>query len=244
MLNGFINKMFKWRHLGMIMLFYLVGCLSCQRPVEERLIKDNYVLSFKVLDTDFSKGRLGLQQEVVLQDLVRLHGHLCDGLIEGALALDYGLRRRLYPDGVIDRTNTRIVSRSSPCLADAAILLTGARYQYGTFFVNDDISGLYIVGKSDQTSAFLIKRKPGVKPVIIDKLGALAVAGELSPCALDSLRLLEDAYGQFLLQAENWDQFFEVISLESFNWDIPVSNNFIKTDILNKDLPACSIMIN
>ena len=228
---------------NIVLLFGYSAILGCQRSENDRNVSEARQLVFKVVDTDFSKGRLGYRQDITIPDFVKLHGHLCDGLIEGAMALDYGLHH-LYPEGVIDRTNTRIVSRSSPCLADAAILLTGARYQYGTFFVSDDISGLYIVGKSDQPSAFSIRRKPGVKPVIIDKLGALAIAGELSPCALDSLRVLEDAYGQFLLSAEKPDQFFEVVSLDTFNWGIPVSNDFVKTDILNKDLPVCSTMIN
>lgn len=46
-------------------------------------------LSFRVIDTDFSKGRLGFQQEIELDDLVKFHGHLCDGLVVGTKALNY-----------------------------------------------------------------------------------------------------------------------------------------------------------
>lgn len=83
--------------------------------------------SIKVNDTDFSKGRLGNIQPVDLQDLSKFHGHLCDGLAEGFLALQQALYE-LYPDSIIDRTNTRIVSKPSPCLTDVAIYLTGGRY--------------------------------------------------------------------------------------------------------------------
>ena len=92
----------------------------------------------EVIDTDFSKGQLTNIQNVKYDDLVKFHGHSCDGLLEGMQALQVGLKV-LYPDGIVDRTNTRIISRSSPCLTDAAIYLTGGRYQYNTFYVTDSI---------------------------------------------------------------------------------------------------------
>ena len=63
-----------------------------------------------VNDTDFSKGKLGNIQKIKVNDVAKLHGHVCDGLIEGFLALDFGLKQ-VYPDGIVDRTNTRIVSK-------------------------------------------------------------------------------------------------------------------------------------
>lgn len=41
----------------------------------------------KVLDTDFSKGRLQNVQIITLNDAVKMHGHLCDGLVIGFLGL-------------------------------------------------------------------------------------------------------------------------------------------------------------
>ncbi|WP_394331308.1 FmdE family protein [Pricia antarctica] len=41
-------------------------------------------------------------------DLVKFHGHLCDGLVVGHLALQLAMHE-LYPDGIIDRT--RILNR-------------------------------------------------------------------------------------------------------------------------------------
>lgn len=48
--------------------------------------------SIKVLDTDFSKGRLQNIQTITLNDAIKLHGHLCDGLVVGFL----GLKETLY----------------------------------------------------------------------------------------------------------------------------------------------------
>lgn len=110
-------------------------------------------ISFKTNDTDFSKGRLGFHQEVELDDLVKFHGHLCDGLVVGAMGLNQALEA-LFPEGLIDRTDLRIVSKSSPCLTDVAVYLTGARYQFGTFYVDNAIDGMYIVQKISDGKSF------------------------------------------------------------------------------------------
>jgi acetolactate decarboxylase len=216
-------------------ILLLAGCEVSEPPIEPG---SKLPFSIQVNDTDFSKGRLGYRQELVFDDLVRLHGHPCDGLIEGALALRFGLKQ-LYPDDIIDRTNTRVVSRSSPCLADAALLLSGARYQYGTYFVSDDIPGLYVIGRTDKEEAFVLRRKDGVKPPLIDVLGNRAIAGTLSPCGLDSLRLMEEDYARFLVDTKDLSTLFEVEKLENFNWSLPLNNTFLKTDILNKNAAAC-----
>lgn len=118
---------------------WLAACgISSQQLDDDAYLQDQHVI--RVVDTDFSKGRLGLEHEVRLQDVEKFHGHLCDGLVVGFLALEEGLKV-LYPEGVVDRTNTRIVSKSAPCLSDVAMYLTGGRYQYNTFFVDNQIKG-------------------------------------------------------------------------------------------------------
>lgn len=87
---------------------------------------------FTVTDTDFSKGYRMHEQQVTLDDLARFHGHLCDGLVVGALAMDQ-VMKQMYPNEAIDRTNLRVVSAPSPCLTDVAIYLTGGRYQFNSF---------------------------------------------------------------------------------------------------------------
>lgn len=75
---------------------------------------------FETIDTDFSKGRLNHKQTITINDLEKFHGHLCDGLVVGALAVQEAMKE-LYPNEPIDRTNLRIVSKPSPCLTDVAI---------------------------------------------------------------------------------------------------------------------------
>ncbi|WP_250631275.1 formylmethanofuran dehydrogenase subunit E family protein [Rhodoflexus caldus] len=194
--------------------------------------------TLKVNDTDFSKGRLGNIQTVELQDLVKFHGHLCDGLVEGFVALQYGLYQ-LFPDSLIDRTNLRIVSKPSPCLTDVAVYLTGARYQFGTFYVSNDFEGLYVVQRIDNAKTVNILRMPNVKPEIIDLMGKQAIAGNLAPCDLEKLRRLEDDYTLFLQQNKP-ENLFELKILNEFVWQPVLKNDFIKTDILNKNAERCN----
>jgi acetolactate decarboxylase len=190
-----------------------------------------------VLDTDFSKGRLTHVQTITLDDLVRFHGHRCDGLVVGYLGLREALHR-LYPDYLVDRTNTRIVSRSSPCLTDAAVYLTGGRYQYNTFFVSDTLRYLFMVQRIDNGQAFGVNLKPGIKPAAIDTLGQLAAQGLLDACALDSLQRLEDAFMEALIALDPRDVFV-LTPLPEAPWAPRLDGTFRKTDIVNKALEAC-----
>lgn len=68
-----------------------------------------------VRDTDGALGRLSLQpKELTLEDVARIHGHLCDGLAIAWVELGAGLRS-LFPDEVVDRTDLRAVSKNGPC---------------------------------------------------------------------------------------------------------------------------------
>lgn len=192
---------------------------------------------FMVVDTDFSKGRLGHRQQINLNDLVKFHGHLCDGLVVGAQAMQLGLNH-LFPDGIVDRTNIRIVSKSSPCLADVAIYLTGGRYQYNTYYTNDSIDGLFIIQRLDNNMAVVVKLNAGVKPTDIDSLGALAVKQELSACALDSLKKIEDDFTMFLLKSDP-KLHFNVQEVKDFSWQ-PSLKVFPKTDVINKHIGKCT----
>jgi acetolactate decarboxylase len=190
-----------------------------------------------VNDTDFSKGRLGNIQQINLDDIQKLHGHLCDGLIEGYLALNLALEI-LYEGKPFDRTNTRIVSKSSPCLTDVAIYLTGGRYQFNTFYVDNTIEGMYMVQRIDNQKTIQVKRKTGVKPSIIDQMGAKAIRGELAACDIDSLKNHEDAYSAKLLKS-NPIELFELEEIKDFKWKSPLKKPFVKTDTLNKNMIEC-----
>lgn len=193
--------------------------------------------SVKVLDTDFSKGRLQNVQTISLNDAVKLHGHLCDGLVVGFLGLKETMYK-LYADSIIDRTNNRIVSKPSPCLTDIAIFMTGARYQYNTFYVSDSINYQFIVQRVDNEKTYGVKLKTGLMPSAIDSLGKLATKGDLDACGIDSLRKLESEFSSFLL-SRNPKDLFIINEIKNYKWLPILKGSFLKTDVLNKKLKNC-----
>lgn len=192
---------------------------------------------FETIDTDFSKGRLNHKQKITINDLEKFHGHLCDGLVVGALAVQEAMKE-LYPNEPIDRTNLRIVSKPSPCLTDVAIYLTGGRYQFNTFYVDTDFEGLYIIQRIDDLKTVSVSLNKGVKPTVIDSLGNIAIQQNLSPCDIDHLRKLEDDFTQTLIQSDP-TKLFTVKEILNFQWNPKIENDYLKTDILNKNLPDC-----
>jgi acetolactate decarboxylase len=207
--------------------FFLVAILFS-------IINIAYPQKIKVIDTDFSKGKLAHIQTIRYSDLVKFHGHSCDGLLEGWQALELALNK-LYPEGIIDRTNTRIVCKPSPCIADVAIFLTGGRYQYNTFYVSKDFEGLYIVQRIDNGLTIQVLRNDNVKPAAIDSLGNLAIMQKLSYEELQNLRKLEDQYAAYLRKTPSNENFTLRILL-NFQWNPILNNEFIKTDIINKHI--------
>ena len=91
-----------------------------------------YMPEFKVIDTESSHGRYSDRTKIItFVDLIKFHGHGCDGLFRGMYAMYVGLSS-LFPNGIIDRTDLRVISRNSPCLGDVASYLTGGRVRFGT----------------------------------------------------------------------------------------------------------------
>lgn len=217
------------KYLILILLFIL-GC-SQKEDLNKVIIK--------TVDTYFSKGRLGLEHNIRLNDLENFHGHLCDGLIVGFQGLSEAFEV-LYPNGIIDRTNTRIVSKPSPCLTDAAIYLTGGRYQFNTFYVSNNIEGLFVVQRMDTKKAVVVNLNKGVKPKEIDQLGNLAAKGELASCDLDKLKKMEDDFSEYLLLS-NPSENFTIREVTDFKWDPVLQNDFVKTDVINKNISICNL---
>lgn len=142
--------------------------------------------------------------------------------------------KELYPDGIIDRTNTRVISKPSPCLTDAAIYITGGRYQYNSFYVSNDFEGLYIIQRIDNKKTIQVIRNKGVKPMVIDSLGNLAIEQKLYYEQLQDLRKLEEKYAQFLRNTPPNNN-FTAKEIKDYNWNPLLKSDFIKTDIINKN---------
>jgi acetolactate decarboxylase len=227
-----MNQLENLRIAKFIGFVFFLAFISCNSEISEP-----QSLSFETIDTDFSKGRLTHKQKITINDLEKFHGHLCDGLVVGALAMQEAMKE-LYPNQPIDRTNLRIVSKPSPCLTDVAIYLTGGRYQFNTFYVDAAFEGLFIIQRIDNLKTVSVSLNNGVKPTAIDSLGNIAIQQKLSPCDIDHLRKLEDDFTQFLIQSDP-KKLFTVKEIQHFEWQPKTKNDYLKTDIINKNLPDC-----
>lgn len=241
-----MQKLISMKTTMFVLLLPILGCItldSCQQQSEAAtttaaLVPASAGPVLHVIDTDFSKGRLGQRHEIALDDVARFHGHLCDGLVAGFLAFDLAAKE-LFPEGVVDRTNLRLISIAAPCISDVAAYCGGGRIQYNTLWIDPGLKGFFVLQRLDNGQAVRVGFKPGVKPAIIGQMGNKAVARQLSPCGLDSLRALEDEFSAHMLASEPED-LFELEHLDSVKWNPPYVYPFVKTDVLNKDMPPCT----
>lgn len=144
--------------------------------------------SILVRDTESAVGRLSAKpKEIGLKDLARMHGHLCDGLVISFVELKAALLR-LFPDGVVDRTDLRVVSKNGPCWVDAAAWLTGARINFQTLRLDNAVGDGFIVQKISTGEAWEVRLKPGVFPepqaALENRIREMRAAGQ-PPSAAD-----------------------------------------------------------
>jgi hypothetical protein len=122
---------------------------------------------FEVLDSRSPQGRLDTRPKTVtMDDLVRFHGHACDGLVRGAYAMR-ALADVAFPGKPFDRTDLRIVSKNSPCLGDVAAYLTGARVRYGTHRLDDSLGVGFIIQVISTGETWEVREEPGFLPPLL-----------------------------------------------------------------------------
>lgn len=126
-----------------------------------------YAPVFEILATRGTEGRYySNTYAVTLKDLIKWHGHDCEGTVHAAnaakLAFDI-----LFPDGIVDRSVLGGISGTSPCWSDAVAFLTGARVQYGNlgFFKNKDYGHAILLYRQDTGMAVLATWKKGINNI-------------------------------------------------------------------------------
>ncbi len=199
---------------------------------------DEHLPSFRVLDTESSHGRYSSTTKVVrFDDVVKFHGHACDGLYRGIYALSVAFSI-LFPDGTIDRTDLRVVSRNSPCIGDAASYLTGARVRFGTQDVTNQPGVWYIIQKISTGVTVQVTEEAGFFPAEISNAEmALASASEENlPALLDHLKELQDSWvKETLLQTMPKDHYHAKVI--EYDWkEVPYANKGTRTDVIFKNV--------
>ena len=193
---------------------------------------------FTVLDTESSHGRYSQStKEITFDDLVKFHGHACDGLYRGTYALSVAFKI-LFPNGVIDRTDLRAISRNSPCLGDAASYLTGARIRFGTQDVMSEPGVWYILQRISTGEAVEVNEERGFFPAEISDIESSLVSAtrEELPSKLDHLKSLQDNWVENTLLKTRPEDHYHAGKIE-YKWkEVPYANKGIRTDVIFKDV--------
>jgi len=227
--------------IGAVML--LTGCVSAPPSANETadwyypdwMARAPCAPVFTVRDTESSLGPYARQTKTItLKDLVKMHGHPCDGLVTAACALSVGLRE-LYPDGVIDRTDTGGICNNSPCYGDVVEYLTGGRIRFATQKIDPGLGNEFILYRFSTHQALKVALKPGVFPVEVSRLETRIRRGDFSPSDMRRCQQMEWDYARALLQHPLAES-FTVTPLANFTWQPDAYEHLGKRgDIINKN---------
>ena len=193
---------------------------------------------FHVRDTESSHGRYSDDiKEISFSDLVKFHGHACDGLYRGVYALSAAFKV-LLPDGIIDRTDIRALSRNSPCLGDAVSYLTGARVRFGTQDVLNRSGVWYMLQIISTQDSVEVTEDPDFFPSEISdtETSLPGYGGKELSVMLDKLKEMQNRWIEETFLRTKPEEHYYARKIE-FKWnEVPYSNKGIRTDILFKDV--------
>jgi formylmethanofuran dehydrogenase subunit E len=196
--------------------------------------------AIQVLDTDSALGRYSLRpKEVGLKDLARIHGHLCDGLVIGFVGIK-AVFDRLFPSGIVDRTDLRAVSKNGPCWVDTVAFMTGARINFQTLRIDNTVGDGFIIQQISTGETYAVHLKTGVFPepqtALERRVRTARTQGlPVSAADIDDVEEMSNALSRRLLN-ERAEEVFDVQRLEGYRF---VSNDLsgARGDIVNKDMP-------
>jgi len=195
-----------------------------------------YAPTFQVLDTESSLGPYAEKTKTItLKDLVKMHGHPCDGLVTAACGLSFGLKE-LYPDGVVDRTDTCCITNNSPCFGDVAAYLTGGRIRFGTQKIDPNMGNEFIVYRISTQQAIKVSLKNGVFP---EKLACLENKVKSGNFTIEQMRECQRLGWDFAKNISNrpLEESFVVKKIRGFSWK---PDSYIhkgsRGDVINKNV--------
>jgi formylmethanofuran dehydrogenase subunit E len=195
-----------------------------------------------VLDTDSALGRRNLHSKrITLKDMARLHGHFCDGLVTAWVELSAALRA-LFPDGVVDRTDVRVVSKNGPCWADVGAWMTGARINQGTLMLDNSVGDGFIVQRISTGKAVRVALRQGVYPAQLTALEqsirSRRARGEaVAPVEIDRFERGANEYSRKLLNTAP-DQAVMLELLTDYHFPDHSQNPLApRSDTINRDTP-------
>lgn len=121
------------------------------------------------------------------------------GLAEGAVALKVAFDR-LFPDGVVDRTDLRIASNNSACGGDVAAYLTGARTRFGSHLIDSELKDSdFVVQWVSSGKIVRVVINAATYPRDVRAQMKRFESGSFAPAGIDLLRDPQWAYAKKLV---------------------------------------------
>lgn len=193
-----------------------------------------------VRDTDSALGRYSLKtKQIGLKDLARMHGHLCDGLVASFVQIKAVLGK-LFPAGIIDRSDLRVVSKNSPCLVDTAAFMTGARINFQTLRIDSSVGSGFIIQRISTGDTYEVQLKPGVFPpeqaALENKIRAQRAAGQpVTARDIDEFERMANAFSRRLLNSP----LLELVDIKRIeHYQFSATDLFGgRGDVINKNMP-------
>ncbi|HSB52444.1 MAG TPA: formylmethanofuran dehydrogenase subunit E family protein [Dissulfurispiraceae bacterium] len=184
--------------------------------------------SFQVRDTENKYGRYArAPKTITLKDLIKFHGHFCGGLVESAAAMRVAFDL-LFPDGIVDRTDLRIVSNNSACGADVASYLAGARVRFASHFIDPSLTeSEFIVQQVSTGRTVHVKLDPEVYPKEVKAQMKKIESGNFTPKDIDLFQELQWAYAKRMVSKPLKESFI-ISEVHDYQWPAPVCKDLGK----------------
>ncbi|MBN2655084.1 MAG: formylmethanofuran dehydrogenase subunit E family protein [Nitrospirae bacterium] len=180
--------------------------------------KSPYSPVFQVRDTENKYGRYTKETKTItIKDLIKFHGHFCGGLVESAGSLRVAFNT-LFPDGIIDRTDLRIVSNNSACGADVASYLTGARARFGSHVIDNSLTeSEFYVQQISTGRTVHVKLNPAMYPKEVKTQMRKIESGMFEPKDINLFQELQWAYAKRMVNKPLKESFI-VREAKDFKW--------------------------
>ena len=204
----------------------------------EKYAKD--VKPIMVKDTDSAMGRYNLYaKELNLKTLVRAHGHLCDGLVIAYVELSNTLPK-LFDDGVVDRTDLRVVAKNSPCLVDTSALMSGARINHKTLSLDNSLGVSFIVQKISTKQTYKVSLKDtrflkALKTKEKEIKSKLKHGKEVNPKDIDEVESLAFDVIKYMLNTKA-SKLLKIEKLKNYKFKFNIDDIGTRSDIINKNV--------
>jgi formylmethanofuran dehydrogenase subunit E len=180
-----------------------------------------YAPVFQVRDTVNKYGRYAVETKTItVKDLIKFHGHFCGGLVEGATALRVAFDR-LFPDGVIDRTDLEIASSNSACGGDVAAYLTGARARFGSHVIDPQLKESdFVVRRVSTGETVRVVINAATYPHEVRRQMKKVESGDFTPADIDRFQDLQWEYARTLVSRPPTES-VDVLKHPAYEWPAP-----------------------